>query len=347
MDALPFGLYGFNIAVLLISIMLSIGGIILGLGYTFDDKKLREFGKNEIYQSVINGMLVGGLLVLFMNNGVIDLAMNSLIPGNSRFSCPGYMQNNLAICFAYSYLASPTPYTFSGSMHISLLEKITMLLSGLFLLSTILGSIASLEVNLLVFTLNFSYIIKPFLNEIQYIINILTATAVSISVQAFLLIFISLAAITIILPLGLILRTFYPTRKLGGFFIAVAIGLYVVFPLTYLFDAVLLNSYNSSPANSSIVSISSNATSLESEMISSINATNSTRISSITSIESDASHIFSSVNSLINSLLSFVSSLIMQVFILPIFSIVITGISIKEFAELMGSEAFFGKLRVL
>ena len=32
MSALPFGLYGFDIAVLLISIMLAISGIILGLG---------------------------------------------------------------------------------------------------------------------------------------------------------------------------------------------------------------------------------------------------------------------------------------------------------------------------
>ncbi|MGC8662485.1 MAG: hypothetical protein ACP5RT_01725 [Candidatus Micrarchaeia archaeon] len=342
----PFGLYGFNIAVLLISIMLMIGGIILGLGYALDEKKLKDFGKNEIYQSIINGILVGGLLAMFMSNGIISLAIKSLIPENISFSCPTYMHSNLAICFAYNYLAGTTSYTIGGIQHISMLEEITMIMSGLFLLSTLLGSIASLEINLFVVTLNFSYIVKPFLNEIQYILGLLTATAVSLSVQSSILIFISLTAITFILPLGIILRTFYPTRKLGGFFIAIAIGLYVIFPLSYLFDALLINSYNSNPITN-ITALSHSASSFENEMFSSMGATNSTRMGIVSNIESKASELFSSVGSLINILFSTISSLIMQVFILPIFSLVITGISIKEFASLLGSDAFFGKFKVL
>ena len=63
------------------------------------------------------------------------------------------------------------------------------------------------------------------MSQINYIIEALSATAVSISVQAFILVFASLCAISIILPLGIILRTFYTTRKLGRFFIALSINL--------------------------------------------------------------------------------------------------------------------------
>ena len=345
MSALPFGLYGFNIAVLLISIMLAISGIILGLGYALDDRKLKDFGKNELYQSIINGILVGGLLVLFVNNGPIDSLINSLVPTHSQFSCPSYMSSNLAICFAYSYLAGSLPYTFMGSVHISLLEKITLLLSALFLLSTILGALASLDINLIIVSLNFSFIIKPFLNEIQYIINILTATAVSTSVQALLLVFIALTAVSIILPLGIILRSFYPTRKLGGFFIALAIGLYVVFPLSYLFNAILLNSFNSNYNASSITVVTSNASLFENQTISSID-TNATS-TDVIKLENSAVKLFSSISSILNGLISYASSLVMQVFILPVFDLVITAISIREIAELLGSEAFFGKFKVL
>lgn len=342
---LPFGAYGFSIAILLISIMLSISGIILGLGYALDDRKLKEFGKNEIYQSIINGVLVGGMLLLFVKNGPIDAVVNSVIPPNTTFSCPSYMANNSAICFAYAYLAGSVVYTFMGSAHFSLLSKITFLITVLFMLSTLLGAIASLELNLLIVSLNFSYIVKPLLNEIQYIINLLTATAVSISVQAFLLIFISLTALTIILPLGLILRSFYPTRKLGGFFIAVSIGLYIVFPLSYLFNAVLLNAYNSNYNASSITIATSAASSFENESMSVLSIRNNT--SGAFSLEGDLAKLSSIVSNALNELLYYTSSVIMQVFILPIFSLIITGISIKEFSELLGSEAFFGKFRVL
>jgi hypothetical protein len=347
---MPFGPYGFTIAVDVIGIMLSISGIVLGLGYALDDKKLKEFGKNELYQSIINGVLVGGMLILFANNGIITQAINSLIPSNTSFSCPSYMKVNLAICFAYSYLAGINPFTFMGTSHISLLETTTTLLAALFLLSALLGAIASIELNLVFITLNLSYLVKPFISEIQYVISILSTIAVSISAQAFLLMFISLVSTTILLPLGLVLRAFYPTRKLGGFFIAVMLGLYIIFPLSYLFNATLLNAYSANYSISNINVLVGNASSLKNETLGMLNrggSNQSASSGSIINIESDATNLFSGLGSAINRLLSFLSSIIMQVFILPIFSLIITGISIREFSQLLGSEAFFGKFKIL
>ena len=72
MDILPFGAYGFSIAVYVIGIMLAIAGISLGIGYAANKRSLKEFGKEEIYQSVINGVLVGSMLILFSQNGIVN-----------------------------------------------------------------------------------------------------------------------------------------------------------------------------------------------------------------------------------------------------------------------------------
>jgi len=64
-------------------------------------------------------------------------------------------------------------------------------------------------------------------------------------------------------------------------------------------------------------------------------------------LESSAVKLFSSISSILNGLISYASSLVMQVFILPVFDLVITAISIREIAELLGSEAFFGRFKVI
>ena len=101
MPLAPFGPYGFNVAVLLISIMISVSGILLALGYAIDDKKLKEIGRRELYQSIVNGILVGSLLFLFINNGPISVLVNSLMPKNSSFSsawCDIFYRNKSLDC---------------------------------------------------------------------------------------------------------------------------------------------------------------------------------------------------------------------------------------------------------
>ena len=79
--------------------------------------------------------------------------------------------------------------------------------------------------------------LSPLLSQIQSAVQVLGAAAVSATVQASVLMAIAAGALSTLLPLGLILRTFYPTRRLGGFLIALSIGVYVVLPLTYVMNA--------------------------------------------------------------------------------------------------------------
>ena len=52
--------------------MLAVSGISLGLGYALNEKRLKDFGRDWIIESVLNGALVGGLIILFSNGGIIS-----------------------------------------------------------------------------------------------------------------------------------------------------------------------------------------------------------------------------------------------------------------------------------
>ncbi len=346
MQAFPFGPYGFSIAVAVISIMIAVGGIIYGLGYALNEKSLKDFGRNELYQSVFNGAIVGGMLLLFMPNGVVTNLINNLTYGsNTSFSCFSYMTGNSALCFAYNYLAGTGPYTFAGQQHYSLLTIILGLLTLLFALEISLGLLASLQLSAMFVTFSPAALLKPFIAEIQYATELLTTIAMGVAAQAAVLAFIAISALTILLPVGIILRTFYPTRKLGGFIIAVAIGVYVVLPLSYLMNAALLVSYSGTFNSTSLEQVNLYASGFDGNytILSGTNSTSGILGSMLGLIKSALSALAGALADLFH----YIAMLIVEVFILPTFSLIITGISIKEFAEVLGSEAHFGKFRII
>ncbi|MDE1804887.1 MAG: hypothetical protein KGH59_03855 [Candidatus Micrarchaeota archaeon] len=346
-QALPFGEYGFGIAVGVIGIMIAISGIIFGVGYAIDDRRLKDFGKGELLQSIINGALVGSMLLLFAGNGIVTGIVNSVAQSsNVGYSCPAYMDANAALCFAYSYLIGTGGYSVSGTQYSSLFVTISGLLLALLTLSTVLGVIAAVKINLLVITFSFSSILTPILSELQYITNIVSTLAVGITVQAALVSFIAVTAVSVLLPVGLILRSLYATRKLGGFFIAASIGTYVVLPLTYLLNATMVGSYSLDVNSTSLQQITSAASSAKGELLGGgISQNSSSGI--VGSISDSLQGVVGSINGYLAGLFSALSRLIMQVFILPAFSLIVTGISIRELASLFGSEAFFGKFKII
>ncbi|MFH1448000.1 MAG: hypothetical protein ABIG39_03995 [Candidatus Micrarchaeota archaeon] len=69
---------------------------------------------------------------------------------------------------------------------------------------------------------------------------LVTPFAASLLFQKLLLQFVKEIAFTIIFPIGFILRVFPLTRDAGAFLIAAAIAFYIVFPLTYVFNNLLM-----------------------------------------------------------------------------------------------------------
>jgi hypothetical protein len=351
MDPLPFGNYGFSIAVYVIGIMLSVAGISLGMGYAINKRSLKEFGKEEIYQSIINGVLVGSMLLLFSQGGIVNSMINQITLYNSTsISCQAYMSNNAALCLAYDYLAG-SGYTYMGTFHPSILSSTTTLMAELLGLNTILGVIGSININLVVVSISLGSVVNPITSQIMYFVRILTTISMGALVQSSILIFVSLTATTIILPAGLILRSFYPTRKVGGFLIALSIGLYIVLPLSYVMDAMIANSYYTTLSNSSIVSLTSSANSFKGTLTGIPQVKNASdygsAISFLGTITNGISSISNYFSGIINWLISTVAYFIVYTFILPGFSLIITIISVRELSAMLGSEAFFDLFRVM
>ena len=344
----PFGLYGFQIGVIIIAIMITISGMVLGIGYALDDRKIKEFGRSEIYQSVISGVLLGSFLLLFANGGAVSSLVNAVTLSNgTSFSCQAIMQNNAALCFASNYLNGPKQYTFMNRSYDSLMTISTGFLASLVALNSVLGILAGIKISLVIVSLSFAGVMQPFLNEIQYAISALIAIIVGISIESSLLSFVALTATTLVLPIGLLLRTFYPTRKLGGFFIALSIGMYVVFPLSYLFDAMMVSQYNVGSSQANLSEITFSAQSAKNQYIGTVGTNTLESTGTLSAITNSVSSLSSSISNMLDSLFNTISGLIIQVFVLPIFNLVVTGISIREFAGVFGSEAYFGKFRIL
>ncbi len=345
-------LYGYTIAVYLIAIMIAISGISLGLGYALGERKLKEFGRKELFESIFNGIVIGTLFILFSNNGAIGVLITQLsLQNGSSLNCASFLAQNPAICFANDYLVGTIPYTFNGAVHDSVFTTVSTLMVGLISLNTILGLIAAVKIDLLIVTFSLSYVVSPLISQIQYIIRILSTVAISTVVQASVLSFIAVSALSVILPSGMILRSFYPTRKLGGFLMATAIGLYVVLPLSYVMNASIATSFSSTVNTTSLSEISLSATSLQGTVINSgvqAQKSNYTIVAGIIgTITNGITSITNAIASFINGIFNFIAYLIVYSFVLPIFSLIITGISIRELSELLGSEAFFGKFDIL
>lgn len=312
------GAYGFEIAILLISIMLLLGGIILGIGTAIDDVRIKAFGKEEIVQTMVNGVLVGSLLLLFVPHGIVMTIVNSAV-NSSGLYCPIANTSNQAICLAEAYLVGTVPFQYNGALHLSILSQATNSIPALLGISLTVGSIPLLSNGA-----------QPLLEEIDELVKAFSAVAVGALVQGAVLEIISASAVTLLLPIGLILRTFYPTRKLGGFFIALTLGLYLVLPLSYVLGLDILSTQASfAPvSNSTLLGTIGSVT----------NSTNSTGI---------GVKLGSLWSSFIDPMLDSISSAIVYTFILPAFGLVLTGISVKEFAQVLGSDINFGKFKLV
>jgi hypothetical protein len=343
--AVDLGIY--SIAVTLIAIMLSIAGFVLGIGYVTDDKRLKEFGKSEIIQSIINGVIVGTLIIAFSTGGFFAILLNNIAGSSSlTATCAESMSGNYAICFAYNYLVGVQPVKIDNTTLPTLIDTSVGLLVPVSVLYTGLGLLSSISLNLGIVSIGFSSALTPLLSGLKYILEILTAAIIGIEVQGILLKFISITAIPVLLPVGIVLRTVYITRRLGGAIMAVAIGLFAVFPITYVLSAGLSSNYISSIDNGSINTLISTEISTNSGIIASaahVKLSNNT--SGIVSYFVGAiNSLLQGFEGLVNQLESIVALIVIEVFFLPVFSIIITIISIREFAKILGSEITFGGL---
>lgn len=339
---------GYSIAVSTIAVMIAASGIVLGIGIALDERKIKEIGRSELYQAVINGIIVASLFFAFSRYGVVTSLINNIASNASvNEQCSASLGYNQAICFAYNYLVGVKPLTIANNVVYSLSDTVIQLFTALSGIYIVLALIGSLKFSLII-SISLQGVLTPFLSQLSRLLSVLTFALISIWVQAVLLKVVSAVAIPVLLPIGMVLRTFYFTRKLGGAIMAIAIGLFAVFPLTYVIDAQLTLSYSSSFNDNILSAFQANATATNRNILGSTQGSyNSNSIIQNTGfISSISAAVYSLLNqfvALMDELVNGLAIIIVEVFFMPLFSVVLTMISIREFAKILGAEVSFGR----
>ncbi len=197
---------GFEIALLVVSAAILLSGIILGIGRSLNNKKLEQFGIEELLQSIINAAIIGAF-------ATITASYESIADSLSPVECTEGNVLDQYLCV------------------IDLNQEfISTALNELIKISLILGYYQTL-------TLDFSaFQIMPFAN-LDQISNLISMTINQLHFYFTVLqaekefgLFIKDSSLTIFLTLGIIFRTFFATRKLGGLLIASSIAAYLIYP---------------------------------------------------------------------------------------------------------------------
>ena len=348
----------FEIAVAIIAIMISVGGIIYGFGYAMDNRRIKEFGLKELTQSFINGVILFILFAAFSQVGIVTQIINQFVgalPNNVLEFC-GPIAYNYGLCLSYYYLVGIQPFSVGNTILIPLSIQIINILSYLISAYLIVGTLSTIGLSVIFISIKFTAF-SIFLGPLKLAIETLSTTLIALFLQAAII-----NAIGIIIPLllyiGLTLRTFYFSRRLGGAILALAIGLFVVFPLTYLMNIEIMNSIPALPSGalqSSMLNFTSSAMTfsfaiaskaLPLSIISNSISNNEMGLIMLKSAVSGTENLAGSFEYIIKLLMNIIANFILEVIILPLLSIILTIISIRELARILGSEISFGRFDI-
>ena len=216
----------FDIAIIAATISILIGGILFGVGLGFGIRRMRLLGAEEIGQGIISAAMVGCLLSFAL---LLDSTTASLVPSTAP-NCP-----------AVNSPAS-SPYSYYECNLQSLEASIGSLSSSLARAGDISGFASSLHVSVGVISAQPFYALESAskgLYDASFQSNALSSLAFF---EWQLADFICASALTVFLPAGLLLRTFFATRKLGAAAMALAIAAYFVYPLFFLYTFSLSQS---------------------------------------------------------------------------------------------------------
>lgn len=351
----------FNIAIYTIVSMAVLVGITYLLGKAFSNRKLEDWSKSEFLQVLISAALVGGLFFLMApGTGVVIVAFDSLIPEDISIpyiagaadvssvtpsSIPitadgcgdGPVPSGTLLCFASTYLKALSAQI--GSV------LVTMIVS-----STVLDIISKISIDVVIVEVTPLSGLSSIVQVLNTLMQSLLFLGIAVNVGIGFLDFIGATALSLFLPIGVVLRSFFATRRIGGLLIGLAVGLYLVFPLTLAMNAVAVQSTaENSEGLQRFMAFSAaveemnplNTFSTPGALLDPGKWTEYSGdfIGGIGAFVDLMSHIP-------ETLIAIISFLMIQIVVLPLLSIVITIIAIKELGGFFGSELNMSKFEV-
>lgn len=316
-------LIGMQVAVIVITISIVLSGILIGLGRALGYTKVERFGLDELVQSILNAAIVGALAIIIETVKAISTSL-------TKTTCSTAGD-------AIAELGCILTNTSSNSF---------ILLQEILKANNLVGFYQTMVLELGTIT------IQPFAN-LEAVSSVLTNQSAILSVILILINlnsqivgFFSQNALVLFLPIGLILRSFFATRKVGGFLIGISIGIYVLYPAFVLSfsppdltnaTAQLLD-FNSNPLYATIPLIDLNTNGAIAEKLD--NLTTGSNVSFGENITYVAD-LPGSLTKITQSNANAISQLLMYGVFAPFFSLIITLVFIKELANALGGEYSF------
>ncbi|VVB99918.1 Uncharacterised protein [uncultured archaeon] len=216
-----------------VAIVISIIAIAAMFGYGFNLPEVKAFVDAELVQAVVSVLLIVSLIALVgFFDDVARIAMTSQqLPVSCNANEPCYITaaksylttlNNTADSYARNALSESIERQKTASMGVSTQMNFWFLL----FFGTNLRPNAYMSLQA---------------ERAGTVFETVTKLMGSLYAQAYFIDVISFGIAPIFLLLGIVLRTFFFTRKLGGLLLAIAVALFFVYPLTYAFAWYTLN----------------------------------------------------------------------------------------------------------
>lgn len=339
---------GVEIAVTVVFASIILSGILFGLGRAFQYKRIESFGIEELIQSIINAAIIGAFAAIIELVGSIS----------STIVTPLCQQGNIV------------------SQLICVFESINIMLFSMFKeliqVHSIVGYYQTISLDFGAFSMSPLQNLSTIMDVLSSQLFVLNALIILVSLNTQIVIFIGQNALSLLFPIGLVLRTFFATRKVGGFLIALSLGLYIFFPTFVLIfpnpqdnanlsREIMANfSNNSFYSTPPILDLNDNyAIAAKFDILSgrcnfsNINSTNITNISlnlspgcfeaytmyNLSNTSQNTSLDFSSDLTLItNNNNTTIAKTLLYSVLAPIFSLIITVVFVKELASILGGE---------
>ncbi len=337
---------GMGIAIIIVTASIVLAGILFGVGRAFGYKNIEYFGIEELLQSLINAAIIGSFAAI---TGVVASVSSSIV----------------------------TPGCSSGNVIDQLTCMLSLVNTNLFALFQSLLQMLGILGYYQGLALDFgAFSVSPFGN-LSSVSGVLSAQLLSlnlimilVSLNVQIAVFIKQNALSLLFPVGLVLRTLFATRKVGGFLIALAVGLYIFYPTFVLVfpspETEIANSTsmmvafnnNSFYAPVPVVDLNSNyalagkldvmsgrcalpplinATGNQTNMTNMSNATRSA-CQNFTNMSGASTDFSGDITVVAGSTTNSLAKSLLYTVVAPLFSLLITAVFIRELGSLLGSE---------
>jgi len=210
----------------LVAVLLSfmVASLLYGLGFILNNEKLKNYGMAEFLESVASLLMV----VFFLT--FLRILISTFFPVVAEGATPEQKQ-----------IVEIGPFTYLDA-RLALIQQISnktfiQLANVLYFLYKVSSVEIEVKVGteiLQVGTGIIQIVMSTFITPLAEIADYMYSSLKALSFQRALLRFFEESALTVFLPLGVVLRIFPPTRGAGGMLIALAFSFFFVFPLTYL-----------------------------------------------------------------------------------------------------------------